>query len=126
VAYAPLGHGFLTGQVRSTGNFQATDLRASNPRFTEENLRHNLGIADAVQLVAAEAAATPAQVALAWLLAKGGDIAPIPGTRHPNRVEENTAAVAVRLTAEQLDRLDRLPPAAGEHHSPDQMSQLNG
>ncbi|WP_255947790.1 aldo/keto reductase [Streptomyces odontomachi] len=126
VAYAPLGHGFLTGQVRSTGQFQATDLRADNPRFTEENLRHNLRIADAVQAVAAEAGATPAQVALAWLLTRGDGISPIPGTRRTARVEENAAAGDLRLTPEQLDRLDRLPPAAGEHHTPEQMRQLNG
>jgi aryl-alcohol dehydrogenase-like predicted oxidoreductase len=116
VPYSPLGRGFLTGQVRSTGGFDDTDLRKNNPRFTGENLRHNLRIADQIQAVAVEASATPAQIALAWLLRQGDDIAPIPGTKRVARVEENTAADAVELTAEQLEKLNNLPPAAGETH----------
>ncbi|MFF0424934.1 aldo/keto reductase [Streptomyces sp. NPDC004520] len=125
VAYAPLGHGFLTGTVRAAGRFDASDLRADNPRFTAENLPRNLRIADGIQAVAAEADATPAQVALAWLLTRGDDVVPIPGSRRAARVEENTTAAAVRLSAEQLARLDALPPAAGEHHTEEQMAMMD-
>jgi aryl-alcohol dehydrogenase-like predicted oxidoreductase len=78
VPYAPLGHGFLTGKVRSTDELADTDWRKTNPRFTGENFQRNLRLADQVQAIAAEVGATPARVALAWLLAKGDDIAPIP------------------------------------------------
>ncbi|MGW4851601.1 aldo/keto reductase [Streptomyces sp. NPDC004288] len=125
VAYSPLGHGFLTGTVRAAGRFDASDLRADNPRFTAENLPRNLRIADGIQAVAAEADATPAQVALAWLLTRGDDVVPIPGSRRAARVEENTAAAAVRLTPEQLARLDALPPAAGGHHTEEQMAMMD-
>jgi aryl-alcohol dehydrogenase-like predicted oxidoreductase len=117
VPYSPLGRGFLTGKIRSTEQFDPTDLRADNPRFAEENFQHNLRLADEVAVVAAEVGATPAQVALAWLLAQGDDIAPIPGTRRVARVEENVAAEAVRLTDEQLAKLTSLPPAAGDTHN---------
>jgi aryl-alcohol dehydrogenase-like predicted oxidoreductase len=116
VPYSPLGRGFLTGKIRSTGGFDDTDLRKNNPRFTGENFQHNLRIADKVQAIAAEAGATAAQIALAWLLTRGDNIAPIPGTKRVGRVEENTAADAVELTAEQLEQLDNLPPAIGETH----------
>ncbi|MEU0288482.1 aldo/keto reductase [Streptomyces sp. NPDC006147] len=116
VPYSPLGRGFLTGQIRSTSGFDDTDLRKNNPRFTGENFQHNLRIADKIEALAAEAGATPAQIALAWLLAQGNDIAPIPGTKRVARVEENTAADAVELTSEQLKKLNDLPPAVGETH----------
>ncbi|MFF8411228.1 aldo/keto reductase [Streptomyces omiyaensis] len=125
VAYSPLGHGFLTGTVRAAGRFDASDLRADNPRFTAENLPRNLRIADEIATVAAEADATPAQVALAWLLTRGDDVVPIPGSRRAARVEENTTAAEVRLSAEQLARLDALPPAAGEHHTEEQMAMMD-
>ncbi|MDB1090295.1 aldo/keto reductase [Streptomyces sp. ACA25] len=125
VAYSPLGHGFLTGTVRSANSFDASDLRADNPRFTAENLPRNLRIADEIEIVAAESGATPAQVALAWLLSRGGDIVPIPGSRRAGRVEENTVATEVRLSPEQLARLDALPPAAGEHHTEEQMRMID-
>jgi aryl-alcohol dehydrogenase-like predicted oxidoreductase len=105
VPFAPLGHGFLTGKIRSTDQFAEGDFRHGNPRFTGENLQRNLRIADEVKAVAAEAAATPAQVAIAWLLSQGDDIAPIPGTKRVHRVEENTAADALELTAEQLAKI---------------------
>jgi aryl-alcohol dehydrogenase-like predicted oxidoreductase len=117
VPFAPLGHGFLTGQIRSTDGFKEGDFRHGNPRFTGENFQRNLAIADEVQAVAEQAGATPAQVALAWLLARGDDIAPIPGTKRVHRVEENTAADAVELTTEQLAKLSSLPQAAGETHT---------
>ena len=116
VPFSPLGHGFLTGKIRSTGQFDDGDWRTNNPRFTGANFRHNLQIADEVEAVAAEASATPAQVALAWLLAKGDDIAPIPGTRRVSRAEENTAADGVELTAGQISKLDNLTPALGSTH----------
>ena len=111
VPYSPLGHGFLTGTIRSTDQFDSSDFRANNPRFTGENFERNLRIADEVQTVATDAGATPAQVALAWLLTKGDDIAPIPGTKRVTRVEENVAADDVVLTAGQIKRLDELTPA---------------
>ncbi|MFE2738080.1 aldo/keto reductase [Streptomyces sp. NPDC059349] len=117
VPFAPLGHGFLTGQIRATDGFQEGDFRHGNPRFTGENFQRNLRIADEVQVVAEQAGATPAQVALAWLLAQGDDIAPIPGTKRVHRVEENTAADAIELTTDQLIQLGSLPQAAGETHT---------
>jgi aryl-alcohol dehydrogenase-like predicted oxidoreductase len=124
VPYSPLGKGFLTGTIRSTDQFDPNDFRASNPRFTGENFQRNLRIADEVQAVAADAGVTPAQVALAWLLAKGDDIAPIPGTRRVARLEENVAADDVVLTADQMKRLDELTPAAGGHHNEAQMQMI--
>ena len=124
VPFSPLGRGFLTGAIRSREQFAAGDFRADNPRFTGENFQHNLDLADQVAAIAAETGATPGQVALAWLLAQGDDIAPIPGTRRVARVEENTAADAVRLTDEQLARLSALPPAAGDTHTPAQMKMM--
>ncbi|MEU6844379.1 aldo/keto reductase [Streptomyces sp. NPDC046716] len=124
VPFSPLGRGFLTGAVRSVDEFDENDFRRDNPRFTGENFRHNLALAEEVKALAAEAAVTPAQVALAWLLAQGEDIAPIPGTKRVARVEENTAADAVTLTAEQLDRLTGMPPAAGDTHNAAQARML--
>jgi aryl-alcohol dehydrogenase-like predicted oxidoreductase len=121
VAYSPLGRGLLTGTVRSIDDLADNDFRRSNPRFTGENLQHNLGSAAEVRSVAAEVGCTPAQVSLAWLLAQGDDIVPIPGTKRVSRVEENVAADEVRLSPDQLDRLDTLTPAAGDHHNEEQM-----
>jgi aryl-alcohol dehydrogenase-like predicted oxidoreductase len=122
VPFSPLGHGFLTGAIRSPEQFDdEADFRKTNPRFTGDNFARNLRIADEVGAVAAEVGATPAQVAIAWLLAQGGDVAPIPGTKRVSRVEENTAADGVELTARQLDTLNDLTPAAGEHHNEAQM-----
>ncbi|WP_018599987.1 aldo/keto reductase [Mycobacterium sp. 155] len=122
VPFSPLGRGFLTGAIRSPEQFDDTDFRKNNPRFTGENFTHNLRIADEVKAVADQAGATPAQVALAWLLAQGEDIAPIPGTKRVARVEENIAADAVELSAAQLQALDALTPAAGERYNPEQMA----
>jgi aryl-alcohol dehydrogenase-like predicted oxidoreductase len=121
VPYSPLGHGFLTGTIRSENDFDPDDFRATNPRFTGENFQRNLAIADQVQQIATDAGATPAQVALAWLLTKGEDIAPIPGTKRVSRLEENVAADDVVLTAEQIAKLDALTPPAGGHHNEAQM-----
>ncbi|WP_131747744.1 aldo/keto reductase [Frankia sp. Cppng1_Ct_nod] len=124
VPYSPLGHGFLTGQVRSLDDLAADDWRRTNPRFTGANFQRNLRIADEVGAVAREAAATPAQVALAWLLAKGDDIAPIPGTKRVTRLEENLAADDLLLTSQQLATLDALTPAEGDHHNEAQARTL--
>jgi aryl-alcohol dehydrogenase-like predicted oxidoreductase len=121
VAYSPLGRGMLTGTVRSVDDLDDADFRRTNPRFAAENFEHNLRSADEVRSVADEVGSTPAQVALAWLLAQGDDIAPIPGTKRVSRLEENVGADIVRLTADQLERLGRLTPAAGDHHNAAQM-----
>ena len=124
VPYSPLGRGFLTGQVRSLDDLEDGDFRKSQPRFEGDNFQHNLRVADEVRQIAAEAGATPAQVALAWLLAQGDGIAPIPGTKHMSRLEENVAADSVQLTAE-LAKLDQITPPAGEHHNEAQMRLLD-
>jgi aryl-alcohol dehydrogenase-like predicted oxidoreductase len=124
VPFSPLGHGFLTAQIRSTNQFDDNDWRKHNPRFTGENFQHNLRIADEIETVAAEAGATSAQIALAWLLAKGRNIAPIPGTKQVSRVEENTAADRIELTASQISQLDNLTLAAGDPHEEADMRLL--
>jgi aryl-alcohol dehydrogenase-like predicted oxidoreductase len=125
VPYSPLGHGFLTGQIRTVDDIPDNDWRKTNPRFTGQNLQRNLRIVEEVEAVAAEAVATPAQIALAWLLAQGEDIAPIPGTRRVARVEENTAADNIELSGHQLERLNNLTPAAGERHDEANMATID-
>jgi len=125
VPYSPLGHGLLTGQVRSVDDFADDDWRKTNPRFVGENFARNLAIVDEVQSIGAEIGATPAQTALAWLLTRGDDIAPIPGTRRVSRVEENTGADGIELNTHQLDRLNNLTPAAGERHDEANMSSVD-
>lgn len=125
VPYSPLGHGLLTGQIRSVTDFPDNDWRKTNPRFTGENFTRNLALVDEVRAIGAEAGATPAQTALAWLLARGDDIASIPGTRRVSRAEENTAADTVELTVEQLARLDALEAAAGARHDDANMASID-
>jgi aryl-alcohol dehydrogenase-like predicted oxidoreductase len=125
VPYSPLGHGFLTGNIRSPNDLADDDWRKTNPRFTGANFQRNLRIVEDVQAVAADVNATPAQVALAWLLAQGDDIAPIPGTKRLARVEENTAADGVELSPEQLKRLNSLTPAAGMRHDEGNMAVID-
>lgn len=125
VPYSPLGHGLLTGHIRSVEDFAADDWRKTNPRFTGENFTRNLRIVDEVQAIGAEIGATPAQTALAWILTRGDDVAPIPGTRRVARVEENTVADAIELTADQLERLNALEPAAGERHDEASMAAID-
>ena len=125
VPYSPLGHGFLTGQIRTVDDIPDGDWRKTNPRFTGENFERNLAIVDEVAAVAAQAGATPAQIALAWLLAQSNDIAPIPGTRRVARVEENTAADGIKLSDDQLKRLSNLTPAAGERHDEANMAAID-
>ncbi|KQC35608.1 aldo/keto reductase [Frankia sp. ACN1ag] len=117
VPYSPLGRGFLTGQIRSADQLEAGDFRGGNPRFAAEALAQNLRIVAEVEAVAGEAGATPAQVALAWLLAQGDDLAPIPGTKRVSRLEENVAADALVLTPDQLVRLDAIEPPAGDRYA---------
>jgi aryl-alcohol dehydrogenase-like predicted oxidoreductase len=124
VPYSPLGRGWLTGTIRSASDIEDGDNRKSNPRFTGDNFDHNLRLVDEVSAIAAEVGVTPAQVALAWLLAQGEHIAPIPGTKRVARVEENISADSVVLTREQLERLSSLPEPAGDHHSEQQMSMI--
>ena len=125
VPYSPLGHGFLTGEIKSPEQLSDDDWRKTNPRFTGENFQRNLRIVDEVKAVAAQTGATPAQVALAWLLAQGDDIAPIPGTKRVARVEENIAADQVQLSGEQLERLNNLQAAAGERHDEMNMAVID-
>jgi aryl-alcohol dehydrogenase-like predicted oxidoreductase len=125
VPYSPLGHGFLTGTIRSPEELADDDWRKTNPRFTEGNFEKNLRIVDEVQAIASEVDATTAQVALAWLLAQGDDIAPIPGTKRVSRVEENTAADGIELGAEQIQRLNELTPATGERHDETNMAAVD-
>jgi aryl-alcohol dehydrogenase-like predicted oxidoreductase len=125
VPYSPLGHGFLTGTIRSPEQLTDDDWRKTNPRFTQRNFEKNLRIVDEVQAVASELDATPAQVALAWLLAQSEDIAPIPGTKRVSRVEENTAADSIELSAEQSQRLNNLTPATGERHDEANMAAID-
>ena len=123
--YSPLGHGFLTGTIRSPEELSDDDWRKTNPRFAPGNFQKNLRIVDEVQAVASQVDASAAQVALAWLLAQGDDIAPIPGTKRVSRVEENTAADDIELSAEQIQRLNDLTPATGERHDEANMAAVD-
>jgi aryl-alcohol dehydrogenase-like predicted oxidoreductase len=126
VAYSPLGRGFLSGRIRSTDDLDERDFRRRGPRFQEENLRRNLELVATVEAVAAEKGATPSQVALAWVLTRGDDIVPIPGTKRVGYLEENAAAAEIELSPEDVERLERAFPlgiAAGDRY-PD-MSTVN-
>ena len=128
VAYSPLGRGFLTGSIRSMDDLPEDDWRRNNPRFQEEALRQNVALADQVTEMADGLGITPAQLALAWVQAKGEDIVPIPGTKSPRRLEENAAAVDVRLSAEDIAALDAALPAdgvAGTRYSASDMELLS-
>jgi aryl-alcohol dehydrogenase-like predicted oxidoreductase len=117
VPYSPLGRGFLTGTIRSLADLDETDFRRNNPRFEGENLVANIRIVEQVDAVASDAGITPGQVALAWLLAQGEDIAPIPGTKRVKFLEENVAADAVTLTADQLAALDAVAAPTGDRYA---------
>ena len=123
VPYSPLGRGFLTGTIRSVEQLDEDDFRRNNPRFAGENLQHNIGIVEQVDAVAAELSVKPGQVALAWLLAQGDDIAPIPGTKRVAYLEENAAADAIELTTAQLAALDDVAAPAGDRY--EDMSTVN-
>jgi aryl-alcohol dehydrogenase-like predicted oxidoreductase len=126
VAYSPLGRGFLTGEITKPEDLDPDDFRRHNPRFQGENFARNLHLVERVREIAAEKGVTPGQLALAWLLAQGGDVVPIPGTKRVRYLEENAAAADVRLTTEDLARIDEVAPVgvtAGERY-PD-MSTVN-
>jgi aryl-alcohol dehydrogenase-like predicted oxidoreductase len=119
VAYSPLGRGFLSGAIRSVDDLAADDFRRSNPRFQGENFARNIDLVDRVEEIAREKGVTPGQLALAWVMAQGDDVVPIPGTKRVRYLEENVAAVDVALTAEDLARLEEAFPkgaVAGERY----------
>lgn len=122
VAYAPLGRGFLTGAIQKANDLSPNDWRHTFPRFQEEILDKNRSIVDTISAIAAQHKATLAQIALAWLLAKGGDIIPIPGTRHIKYLEENSSAGTIRLSAEELGELEKLK--AFGHRFPENMRKF--
>ena len=127
VAYSPLGRGFLAGRFTSADEIEAGDFRSSNPRFQGENFTANLRLADVVNEIAAEKGVTPAQLAIAWVLAQGDDIVPIPGTKRRSYLEQNAAAADVDITSDDLARLDReLPAVAGARYNEAGMATLNG
>jgi aryl-alcohol dehydrogenase-like predicted oxidoreductase len=126
VAYSPLGRGFLTGRFRSPADLDPADYRLRSPRFQGENFSKNLDVVEQIEVLAREKGVTPSQLALAWVLRRGEDIVPIPGTRHVKYLEENVAAMNVALTDEDMRRIDAAAPkgvAAGERY-PD-MSSVN-
>jgi aryl-alcohol dehydrogenase-like predicted oxidoreductase len=129
VPYSPLGRGFLTGAWKSMSDLPEDDTRAGRfPRFSEENFRQNLELAERVREVAAEKGATPGQLALAWLLHQGEDIVPIPGTKRRKYLEENAGAADVTLTGEDLRSIEEAIPrgsAAGERYAERQMRAVN-
>jgi aryl-alcohol dehydrogenase-like predicted oxidoreductase len=117
VAYSPLGRGFLSGRFSSADDLEANDWRRNNPRFQQEAFETNMRIVEKVKEIAAEKDVTPSQLALAWVLAQGDDIVPIPGTKRRTYLEENAAAVDVELTADDLARIDaELPEAVGARY----------
>jgi aryl-alcohol dehydrogenase-like predicted oxidoreductase len=111
VAYSPLGRGFLTGEYKSFDDLPADDFRRRNPRFQGENFARNLGLVAEVERMAREKEVSPAQLALAWVLSRGDDVVPIPGTKRVKRLEENVGATQVRLSAQEVARLDAVFPA---------------
>ena len=126
VAYSPLGRGFLTGRYKSPEAFGPGDFRPRTPRFQDENFRRNLALVERIEDLAREKGVTPAQLCLAWVLARGEDVVPIPGTKRRTYLEENTGALSVRLSPEDVARLDAaLPPgiAAGTRYA--DMSSVN-
>jgi aryl-alcohol dehydrogenase-like predicted oxidoreductase len=128
VAYSPLGRGFLTGQFKSPDDFADDDFRKNHPRFQGENFQRNLDLVREVEQMAREKGCTTAQLALAWVLAQGEDIVPIPGTRHIKYLDENIGALEVKLTSADLKRLDEiLPPgaAAGTRYPERGMASVN-
>jgi aryl-alcohol dehydrogenase-like predicted oxidoreductase len=130
VAYSPLGRGFLTGELRTPDDFAADDYRRFSPRFQGENFGRNLELVEQVKTLAANKGISASQLALAWVLAQGEEIIPIPGTKQRKYLESNVAAAAVTLTADELAQLDAIFPAqgavAGERYNEQAMKTLNG
>jgi len=128
VAYSPLGRGFLTGRFQNDAALDEGDVRASLPRFQPENIRHNRSLVDIVTAIAARKSCTPAQIALAWLLAQGDDIVPIPGTRRLHHLQDNLGALAIRLESDELNELNRelnAVPIIGERYTEEGMKGVN-
>jgi aryl-alcohol dehydrogenase-like predicted oxidoreductase len=129
VAYSPLGRGFLTGAIRSIDDLAEDDWRRFMPRFAPENFRKNIELVEQVEALAADKGCTPAQLALAWVIAQGSDVVPIPGTRSQERLGENAAAVDIALTTEELAAIDEAIPkgvAAGDRYPESGMTLING
>jgi aryl-alcohol dehydrogenase-like predicted oxidoreductase len=129
VAYSPLGRGFLTGQIKKFDDLAADDYRRLSPRFQGQNFQKNLDLVTRVELLAKEKKCTPGQLALAWLLAQGDDIIPIPGTKRRKYLEENTGALNVKLSADDLRRVEEAAPhgaASGQRYPEHMMSLING
>src|SRR4029077_2636451 len=113
VPYSPLGRGFLTGAIRKASDLDPSDWRHTNPRFQDDAIKKNLALADEVKAMAARKHCSPAQLALAWVLAQGDDIVPIPGTKRVKYLEDNLGAINVALSSDDLATLDKLfPPGA--------------
>jgi aryl-alcohol dehydrogenase-like predicted oxidoreductase len=128
VPYSPLGRGFLTGKYRSESDLEENDFRRSTPRFQGENMHRNLGLVERVEKIAAEKKCTAAQLALAWVLAQGSDMVPIPGTRRRKYLEENVEAIRVALSPEDLARINQELPhgiTAGDRYNSIGMTRLN-
>lgn len=128
VPYSPLGRGFLTGQIQSFNDLDEDDFRRSSPRFQGDNFQKNLDLVQRIKEIAAEKDCAPSQMALAWLLAQGNDIAPIPGTKKTKYLLENVGALDVTLTQEELQRIDAAAPkgaAVGERYDERSMKTLN-
>ena len=126
VPYSPLGRGFLSGRFKSTEELDEGDFRRTGPRFTGENLEANLELAAKVEELADAKGITPAQLAIAWVLAQGEDLVPIPGTKRRRYLEQNAAAVDVELSKEDLARIDaELPEAAGERYDGSGMATVD-
>jgi aryl-alcohol dehydrogenase-like predicted oxidoreductase len=128
VAYSPLGRGFLTGQIKSMADLDAKDYRHNAPRFQAENFKRNLDLVETIAEMAAEKSCAPAQLALAWVLAQGDDIVPIPGTKRVRYLEENVGALALALSDADLQRIDAAFPmgvAAGERYMAQAMRAIN-
>jgi aryl-alcohol dehydrogenase-like predicted oxidoreductase len=126
VPYSPLGRGFLSGRFKSPDELDANDFRRHGPRFTGENLDANLKLAGKVAEIAQEKGVTPAQLALAWVLAQGEELVPIPGTKRRTYLEENAAAADIELSDEDLERIDaELPQAAGDRYDQSGMASVN-
>ena len=128
VAYSPLGRGFLTGQIRCFEDLAADDWRRNNPRFQGQNFQRNLDLVTRVEAIAREKGCTPSQLALAWLLAQGEDVVPIPGTKRRRYLEENARAVEIVLTAGDLQRIGEVAPkgaTAGSRYPEGGMRSVN-
>jgi aryl-alcohol dehydrogenase-like predicted oxidoreductase len=128
VAYSPLGRGFLTAKIKSNSDLEPTDFRRNHPRFKGDNFDRNQQLARQIEEIARQKGCTASQLALAWLLAQGDDIVPIPGTKRQKYLEENAAAVNIQLTSADLQRLEKIAPrgvAAGERYTPEAMKRVN-